>query len=193
MLQASSPWIIPIPYIRTSDKSTVIIKADDLNGINLDVTVPTITDLKLTTNSSPIVVNGVTGQLVLISNSGNITLTNSHPQGPSLLQSNSGSVTAKQDLLVGQVTFDNNSGAIIFDGSIDPQGTYQFIANGGAIDCTLPLTARFHLDAKTNSSTVTSDFPNIHVVNNEIHADIGKPASALISLTNNSGTINIRP
>ncbi len=103
ILQALNPYgiplslSVPIPYDRSGDGSTVIIDVDSLQSSRIDVTVPADTNLKSDTNSKNIEVDGVTGQMVLTSNSGSITVTNSTLSASSLLAnnqflSNSGSI-----------------------------------------------------------------------------------------------------
>jgi len=202
ILQAMNPYgiplqlSVPIPYDRSSDGSTVIIDVDSLQSSRIDVTVPAATNLKSDTNSKNIEVDGVTGQMVLSSNSGSITVTNSTLSASSLLLNNSGAINATQDTLSGPVTFNSNDGPITFSGSIDSSGIYQFQSNSGPIDVTLPRNASFHLDATVNSannnSSITTDFPGLLIKNAAIHANVGSPPRAQVTLYNNSGSIKLR-
>jgi len=190
----SLPLSIPVPYDRSSDGSTIIIDVDSLQSSRVDITVPAALDLKLYTNSKNIEVDGVSGQVVLSSNSGTITVTHSTLSGSSLLVNNSGAINATQDNLSGPVTFNNNGGSITFNGSIDSNGTYQFQSNSGTIDVTLPRNTSFHLDATANSAnnaSITSDFPGLPVKKAAIHADVGSPPRALVTLYNNGGSIKL--
>lgn len=200
ILQALNPYgiplqlSVPIPYDRSSDGSTVIIDVDSLQSSRIDVTVPTATNLKSDTNSKNIEVDGVTGQMVLTSNSGSITVTNSTLSASSLLVNNSGAINATQDNLSGPVTFNNNEGPTTFNGSIDSSGVYQFQSNSGPIDVTLPRNTSFHLDATANSAnnaSITTDFPGLSVKNAAIHADVGSPPRAQVTLYNNGGSIKL--
>jgi hypothetical protein len=212
VLQASTSSA-PIPYHQTDDKQLSFVNMDDLAATtSLDITVPATTDLKVDTNSTTIEVSGVTGQMVLTSNFGNITVTRSTVTGPSAFENNTGTITATQDVLSQQVTFnnsqgaitatqdslsgnidfDNNSGPITFDGTLVQGGTYQFIANNGTIDCAVSSTIAFHVDATTDGGNITSNFPDIPVQNQAIHTDKGTSPQALITLTSNSGSITLR-
>jgi len=200
VLQAMNPYgiplslSIPIPYDRSSDGSTVIIDVDSLQSSRIDVTVPADTNLKSDTNSKNIEVDGVTGQMVLTSNSGSITVTNSTLSASSLLANNSGAINATQDTLSGPVTFNNNEGPITFNGSIDSSGIYQFQSNSGHIDVTFPRNASFHLDATVNSANnalITTDFPGLSVKNAAIHANVGSPPRAQVTFYSNGGSIKL--
>jgi len=200
ILQALNPYgiplslSVPISYDRSSDGSTVIIDVDSLQSSRIDVTVPAGTNLKSDTNSKNIEVDGVTGQMVLTSNSGSITVTNSTLSASSLLANNSGAINATQDTLSGPVTFNNNEGPITFNGSIDSSGVYQFLSNSGSIDVTFPRHASFHLNAtvnSANSASITTDFPGLSVKNAAIHANLGRPPRAQVTFYSNGGSIKL--
>lgn len=188
----SLPWNFGIGgFQQSSDSSVTILNGDPVGGRKLDITVPADTDLKVTTNSANINVTGITGQMTFISNAGAITLTNCHVTGTSLLSNNTGAITVTQSILDGQVTLNNNQGSISFASSISSTGTYAFVNIQGTIDATFPQNASFHIDAVTNSGSITSDYPGIQVQNKEIHADVGHPPHALLSLKTNAGSITL--
>jgi len=190
----SLPLSIPISYDHSSDDSIIIIDVDSLQSDKVEITVPASLDLKLDTNSKNIEVDGISGQVVLSSNSGTISVTHSTLFGSSLLANNSGAIIATQDTLSGPVTFNNNGGSITFNGSVDPNGTYQFQSNSGTIDVTLPRNTSLHLDATANSAnnaSITADFPGLLVKNSAIHADMGRPPRAMVTLYDNGGSIKL--
>ena len=188
----SLPWNFGIGgFQQYSDSSVIILNGDPVGGRKLDITVPADTDLKVTTNSANITVTGITGQMTFIANSGAITLTNCHVTGTSLLNDNTGGITVTQSILDGQVTLTNNQGSISFDSSFGSTGTYALVNNQGSIDVTFPQNATFHIDATTNSGSITSNNPRIQVQNKEIHVDVGHPPLALLSLKTNAGNITI--
>ena len=172
-----------------SDSSVIVLDGDPVSGRKLDVTVPPDTDLKISSNSANISVTGVTGQMALISNDGAITLTHCNVQGTSLLNDNTGAISVTQSTLNGQVTLSNNDGLITLNSAIGPTGTYALMNNQGAIDATLPQNAAFHVNATTNSGSITSDYAGVQVQNKQISADVGNPPRAVVSLSNNSGSI----
>jgi len=196
ILQVISPGNIPLPwnfgidgFQQNSDSSVIIINGDPVGGRKLDVTVPPEIDLKVHTNAANIDVTGITGQVTLIANSGTITLTHCNIQGTSLLNDNTGAITVTQSALNGQATLSNNAAPITFNSSIGTTGTYDIENNQGLIDATLPRNSSFHVDAKTNSGSITTDYPGTQVQNKEMHANVGNPPRALLSLNTNAGTI----
>jgi hypothetical protein len=186
------PWSFGIDgFQQNSDSSVIVLDGDPVGGRKLDVTVPLDTDLKISSNSANINVTGVTGQMALTTNDGAITLTHCNVQGTSLLRDNTGAITVTQSALNGQVTLSNNNGLITLNSSIGPTGTYALVNNQGAIDATLPQSAAFHVNAKTNSGSIMSDYSGIQVQNKQINADVGNPPRSVVSLNTNDGSITL--
>ena len=95
-----------------------------------------------------------------------------------------------QSALNGQVTLSNNDGLITFEQlPLAPREPMRLVNNQGAIDATLPQNAAFHVNAATNSGSITSDYAGVQVQNKQISADVGNPPRAVVSLSNNSGSI----
>ena len=191
ILQSANGSTTAIPYTETTDLTTIIIYLSPSNAPDVDVTVPMTSDLKLYTNDSSITVSGVKGQMNLVSNSGIITVTYSTIDTASILDNNTGAISATNTILQGNVTLLNNTGTITFNGSVNPNGTYQFKGNGGLLDITLPRNGAFRIDATTNGSTVTSNFPGATVQNGEIHTNVGKLPRASITIYNNNGAVSL--
>lgn len=196
ILQVSSPGNIALPwnvgiggFQESSDGSMIILDGDPVGGRRLDITVPPITDLKIYANAANIDLTGVTGQMTLDDNTGAITLTHCNVNGTTLLNNNMGAITVTQSTLNGQVTLNNNAGPVTLQSTIGTRGTYDITNNQGSIDATLPQNASFHLDAKTNSGSITAEFSGIQIQNKQAHADVGSPALALLKLNTNAGTI----
>lgn len=176
-----NPADIQVQYNQSSDGNTINASANESSdflssaSVNFDVTVPTDTNLLLQSNTGTIEVSNVTGQMEL--------------------ESNTGTITASHDILTGSSTFHTNTGSVNFSGSIST-GSYQFITNTGSVDLTLPANSNFHVDAKTDTGSVNTDFPGLSVQHNtvgaELHADIGTNASqATVTLTTNTGSVNL--
>jgi Putative adhesin len=196
IFQVISPGNVPLPwnfgidgFQQNSDSSVIIVDGDPVGGRKLDVTVPPAINLKINTNSANIDVTSVTGQMTVISNDGTISFNHCYVQGTSLLNDNTGAITVTQSVLNGQVTLSNNNGPITFTSSIGTTGTYAIENNQGSIDATLPQNSSFHVNGKTNSGSITTDFPGMHVQGKEVHSDVGNPPRALLSLNTNAGTI----
>src|SRR6266567_3189342 len=131
--------------------------------------------------SNTVNINGCDLNIVVPANTG--------VSGQMSLTTNGGSITLLQDTLQGQSTLDNNGGPIRFSGSLDPRGTSKFSSNGGLIDITLTSSPSFHLDVTGILNTITTDFPGIQVQSDEVHANVGQPPYATLSLQVNDSPI----
>lgn len=130
--------------------------------VDLDITVPSTTDIQDTTNAGSLNIDGVTGQMNL--------------------QANAGSINVKNATLEGSSSFEANAGSINFTGTLAPKGTYNFQANAGSINLTLPASSSFILNASVNAGSVNNEFGS-STVGSEPFADITAHADA--------GSINI--
>lgn len=190
------PFGFPAAYRQTSDAQTIIYDLPiNVSGI-FDLTVPAQTDLKIDSNNASVLVEGVTGQMTVITNSGSLTVQNCYLTGPSLLRSNSGDLKALQDHLGGSVALDNNNGSLTYQGSLDPAGSYHFTGNGQPITLILPLNTAAHIDATTlNNGSITSNVPGVKAQNASVglvlHADLGTAPRAQLSLYDNGGSITV--
>ena len=179
------------PTFTTSNNGSIITFDDTLSG-DLDLTVPTTTNLQI--DDDGIEVIGVVGQMSLTSPSAAITLIQSTLTGQSKLDNNGGPIFALEDLLVGQVTMSNNGGPITFSGSVTSNGKYTFSANGSSIDITLPANANFHLDVTGIIDSFTTDFPGLASPDpnsGEIHQNIGPSPTATIAIDINGAPITL--
>ncbi|MDQ2907533.1 MAG: DUF4097 family beta strand repeat-containing protein [Ktedonobacteraceae bacterium] len=154
-----------VQYNKDSNQLTVNDTSDDLT-----VTVPGNAILQINTQSGDIDVQGVDGQMNLVSNSGTIHVEHSTLKGQSIMKSDSGSVT--------------------FNGSLDPSGSYQFESNSDAVNVTLPASAFFHVDASTNSGSIDSDF-QVQPAGTQMHGDVGNQPRPTITLKTDSGDIHL--
>lgn len=200
VLKTTRPLNIPFGFSEiyqvSSDHRTVIYDVDPTATGTFDITVPAQTDLKVDTNSAILQVEDVTGQMVLTTNSGALTLKNAHVSGPSLLRSNTGAISALQDQLSGSVTMENSDAAITFQGSLDPFGVYRFTGYDKPISVTVPQSTAMHIDATTiNKGTITSNFPGVKAQSLysgfDLHTDVGAAPRAVLSLHSNGGSITI--
>jgi hypothetical protein len=162
-------------------------------GVDLVVTVPSGSDLNLTT-SGDINVSGISGQMSLTTTgSGVITLSQASLNGDSSLTTVDGSINIQDTTLSGQTTLKSASGDVTFAGSLSPQGTYHFESNSGAVSVTLPGNSSFHTNASTNSGSISSDFPEVKTSNNSTvgSGDVGNPPYANLDIKTDSGSIDI--
>ncbi len=146
----------------------------DIDYVDFDITVPSNTDLRLTTKTGDIRVTGISGQMHL--------------------GSEGGSILVQQGILRGTSWLMTNAGAIHSHEAIDPHGTYTFVSTTGSITVILPGDASFHLDARTDTGTITTDFPGVmvtHRTNSAIQSTVGKPPHAKVRLSSDSGSIQL--
>ena len=172
-----------IHYEQNNDDNSVIVTVErsgsgfSVTEIILNITVPWNADLNLTTKAGSIDVTIVTGQMSLHTNAGSITVRQSTLGGNSIVQTNAGSVT--------------------FEGAIEPLGNYEFLTNTGSVHVILPLHTAFHVDARTDVGSVTTNIPGVIVtrlnyMNSEAHGDIGNPPRGAITLKSNLGSIYLQ-
>jgi hypothetical protein len=64
------------------------------------------------------------------------------------------------------LNLNTGTGNIIFNGTFPATGTTQFQTTSGDITVTVQSTSAFHIDASTNSGSITSEFPNLNIQDN---------------------------
>jgi hypothetical protein len=131
-------------------------------GVDLDITVPTQTNIQDTTNAGSLNIDGVSGQMNL--------------------QANAGSINVKNATLKGASTFEANAGSINYSGSLTPDGTYNFQADAGSVNLTLPSDSAFTLNASVSAGSVNNAFGGTIV---------GNPPFAEIVAHADAGSVNI--
>lgn len=183
-------------YQISSDRRTVIYDIGSSLPGTTDITVPAQTNLIVYTNSTTFEIEGITGRMLLETNSGELVVKNCHLTSSSLINSNTGMITVTATQLSGTVTIGNNTADIAFQGSLEPNGVYSFANNGGDIKLTLPQNSAMHIDATTNShGTITSNIPQAQAQplysGFALHVDEGATPRAQLSLYNNNGSIII--
>ena len=134
---------------------------------DLDVTVPTTTDVQINNMSGNISLNGVNGRLEISTRSGDIRI--------------------KQGAISGHSKINTIAGNIRYDGSLDPTGTYQFRSASGNVDVTLPSNASFQLNAHSDSDNVNNDFPH-QVAGAPPYASLDIDAGGSISVHEEEGS-----
>lgn len=176
---------VQVRYNQDSVTNTITVNVDRSTGFNFFtspkvdfvVTVPSNAALKLHADTGSIDVSGVSGQM--------------------LLTSNTGSVAARDGLLIGSSKLSSNTGSITFNGSIDKSGSYQFTTNTGSVNVTLPANSAFHVDATTNTGSITSGFPGVIVEHPNFtgavaHSDVGSSPQATVTMSTNTGSISLQ-
>lgn len=176
---------IRVSYAQNTEANTVTVNVDRLNNsitfftsasVDFDVTIPATAALQLKTNTGSIDVSGVSGEMVLTSNTGSIGV-------------NGGTVSGTTDLTT-------NTGSVTFNGAIDRSGTYHFGTNTGSVNVTLPGESAFHVDASTDTGSINTNFSGVSVQHNQVvganaYGDVGSSPRATLSLRTNTGSINL--
>jgi hypothetical protein len=179
--ETSSP--AQIHYEQNNDDNSITVTVErsgsgfSVTEIILNITVPWYTDLNLATKAGSIDVTTVSGQMSL--------------------HTNAGSITVRQGTLGGSSNVQTNAGSVSFEGAIDPQGAYQFMTNTGSVHVVLHGNAAFHVDARTDVGSITTNIPSVVVtrlnyMNSEAHGDVGNPPRVTVTLRSNLGSINLQ-
>ena len=170
-----------IHYEQNNDENSITVTVErvgwSVTETDLDITVPWNANLKLTTKAGSIDVAGVSSQM--------------------FAQSNAGSITVRQSTLGGSSTLQTTAGSVHFDGAIDPHATCQFVSNTGSVHVILPPDAAYHIDARTDIGSITTNIPGLLVtrlnyMSSDAHCDVGEPPRAMITLISNLGSISLQ-
>ena len=174
-----NPNDIQVNYNQSGNTVMITIKrinADSNARAEADITLPTKSDLQLQDGTGDITVTGTEGKMSLTNGTGSINATQVKVTSNSQLQTSTGSVN--------------------FSGSIGG-GKYQFQSNTGDVDVSLPHNASFQVTAKANVGSISSDFPNVtvqqeNVVGASASGTVGSAPSAIITLTTDTGSIDLK-
>lgn len=176
----------------------------DESRVDYDVTVPAGVSVTVTTATAPITVEGVSGDLELASDTGQITVRNVskihvHVRGVaapvSLFHVSNGHVEITStggtvqlvDVFGPKVAVGTGSGNISYRGDCSGGGEYSFITHSGAIDLSLPETASVDLSARSNSGQVQNDFP----LKEKSHLVFVPKTGSSFTGTSNSGSSSV--
>jgi DUF4097 and DUF4098 domain-containing protein YvlB len=176
---------IEVDQNSSADKQRVELRTHALPGqqptadqarVDYDITVPSGISVNVSTTSAPITAEGLSGDIGLSSETGQITISNalkSHVRVRSMaapvtlkdvtlsridIQSAGGAV--QMNNVTGQrVSVGTTSGNIEYRGDCSGGGDYIFTTHSGAIDMTLPATASVDLSARSTTGAVENAFP----------------------------------
>jgi hypothetical protein len=197
----------------TSDKRRVEIRthavgeqrpAGDETRVEYDVMVPAGIAVTVTTATAPITADGLSGDLTLSSDTGQITVRNMakvhvHIRGvtaPVSLSSitnghvevtSSGGAVQLTDVSGPLVSVGTTSGNITYRGDCSGGGDYSLSTHSGAIDVNLPETASFDVSARSVSGTVQNDFP----LQQKPHVPYVTKAGSSFTGTSHSGSSSV--
>jgi DUF4097 and DUF4098 domain-containing protein YvlB len=172
--------------------------------VDYDVTVPAGISVNASTTSGPITADGISSEIGLSSETGQITVHNiakSHVDVRSVtapvslqdvtmsrvdIQSTGGTVQLKN--VNGQrVAVGTTSGNIDYQGDCSGGGNYILTTHSGAIDVTLPATASVDLSARSTTGTVENDFP----LQQKPHTSFVPQQGRSFAGTSNSGSSSV--
>jgi DUF4097 and DUF4098 domain-containing protein YvlB len=131
-------------------------------------------DVNVTAQSGDIVIDDVNGRLEVRSFSGEITAANvvgsvdvttqsgdlklSDVRGDIEVGNTSGDITMR-NVTAKLVRARTTSGDVLYDGTIDPSGRYEFVSHSGDVRLHVPRDAAAQLTVSTWSGEIESDFP----------------------------------
>jgi DUF4097 and DUF4098 domain-containing protein YvlB len=172
--------------------------------VDYDVTVPAGISVNVSTTSAPITAEGISSEIGLSSETGQITVHNiakSHVHVRSMtapvslqdvtlsrvdIQSTGGTVQLKN--VSGQrIAVGTTSGNIEYQGDCSGGGDYILTTHSGAIDVTLPATASVDLTARSTTGQVENDFPLEQKPHNSFVPQQGRSFAG----TSNSGSSSV--
>jgi DUF4097 and DUF4098 domain-containing protein YvlB len=172
--------------------------------VDYDVVVPAGIAVNVTTTSAPITADGLSGDIGLSSETGQVTVRNvsrSHLRVRSVtapvtfsnvtlssvdIQSAGGAVQLSR--VTGQrISVGTTSGNIEYHGDCSGGGVYVLTTHSGAIDVTLPPTASVDLSARSTKGSVENEFPLEEKSHNSFTPHQGRSFAG----TSNSGSSSV--
>lgn len=162
------------------------------NGISVDFEISIPKDIiacKVESDVGDVRLSGVDGQIDVVNNVGRIEIERSI--GRMNLRAMTGDVSVREGSLKGDCVLVSNAGRVMFDGTIDNQGSYSFTTNVGKVDITLPSSTAFEIDASANVGNINCGF---NVSGNQNSTGIrGKVngGGPKLTIVNNVGNISI--
>ncbi|MGH9569004.1 MAG: DUF4097 family beta strand repeat-containing protein [Candidatus Angelobacter sp.] len=204
---------VEVDHESTSNKRRIEIRthpigdakpSSDESKVDYEITVPAGVSVRVATSTAPITVDGLSGDITLFSDTGEITVSNVarshlHIHGVaapvSLSKVNGGhvDVTSNQgavqlvDVTGPNVNVGSSSGNISYQGDCSGTGDYVLTTHSGNIDVLLPQTASVDLSARSVKGSVENDFP----LQKKAHPTFVSKAGSSFAGTSNSGSSSI--
>jgi DUF4097 and DUF4098 domain-containing protein YvlB len=172
--------------------------------VDYDITVPPGTSVSVTTVSAPITAEGLSGDVTLSSETGQISVRNlarSHIHVRSMtapvtlynitsssVEINSSSGAVKMENVNGpRVTAGTSNGNIEYRGDCSGGGDYIMTTHSGSIDLLLPATASVDLTARSSKGSVENEFP----LQEKTHHSFVPQQGRSFAGTSNSGSSSV--
>jgi DUF4097 and DUF4098 domain-containing protein YvlB len=172
-----SPNTIRVSYTQNTEANTVTVNVErqshffEWDRVDFDVTIPSPATLQLKTATGSIDVRGVSGEMVLLCNSG--------------------SIEASDGTVSGQTQLVTHTGSVTFTGAIDRSGSYRFETTSGSVKVTLPSESVFHVEASAMTGSIHTNFPGVTVQHRHTAGDVGSSPQETISLRTVTGSIKL--
>jgi len=170
-------------------------RASEASGAAVELTVPALAVLSLTTSNGEITSDGIQGQITAHSSNGKIDIRGA--KGRLDLETSNGPIMI--DAIAATLVAGTSNGDIHFAGTLD-QGKHTLSTSNGSIELVLPSTAQFHFRARTSNGTVTNRFPKLQPSRgrsggNHLSGLVGSGTKADIdvNLETSNGSITLKP
>ncbi|GHO46280.1 hypothetical protein KSX_44430 [Ktedonospora formicarum] len=195
---------LKVDYKQTGNDITVEVEGNSgglfFNSayIDLDITVPTESDLDVYDSSGDITVSDISGLVKAETGSGDIDVSRTQgtttlktgsgdietrdTNGSANIQTGSGDITLRDARLEGESVLHSGSGDIKFDGSLASNGDYTIETGSGDINLALPVDSSLQLNIDSSSGDVDNDFHT---------RSIGDDPRAPVFIHTGSGDISI--
>jgi len=203
---------VEVDQSATPDKGRVELRTHALGDqltsdeakVEYEITVPAGASVTVSTATAPITVEGLSGDVMLESDTGQIVVRNVakahvHVRGVTapvnladivnghVEVTSSGGAVQMVNVSGSKVSVGTASGNITYRGDCSGGGSYAFTTHSGAIDVTLPESASVDLTARSINGSVQNDFP----LQAKPHPSfVPKPGSSFAG-TSNSGLSSV--
>jgi hypothetical protein len=172
--------------------------------VDYDITVPAGSSVSVSTATAPITVEGLSGDVILSSDTGQITVRNVakahvHVRGVTapvnltdivnghVEVTTSGGAVQMVNVSGSKVSVGTANGNITYRGDCSGGGSYEFTTHSGAIDVMLPESASVDLSARSVSGSVQNDFP----LQAKTHSPFVPKSGSSFAGTSNSGLSSV--
>lgn len=185
---------IELTYNQEGDNYAVRAVFPELNinslSVDLEISVPkSLAVYNIDSQVGDVELSGLNGQINTSGSVGKVQI--DECSGTMTLRTATGDITVRNSSLKGDCSFTNNAGRVLFDGTIDSQGTYRMTTNAGKVDITLPKDEAFNLNASTNVGSIDCGFKvSGESRNTNIQGQVNGGGPKLI-LVNNVGSVSI--
>jgi hypothetical protein len=161
-------------------------------SVNLNVTIPNQTDLKLATHNGPIKVENIRGNINNETHNGAVTV--SQVAGIIKLKTHNGSITCKEISSNAQIRTHNGRVEVSCSETASPICDISLISHNGSIYFVSPPNLSAEVDISTHNGKIRSSLPILlkgEIRKNEIKGTIGEGEGKFYAETHN-GSIEIK-